>query len=114
VQDQRWDQARTILERLLKNDETAIAAEAAQVIGDTYSGEGDALAAAEYYLTAAYVAPSSPPGRRGLLGAARAFTTLKQPEAAATVCRKLLTQSDLPADVATSARQGPCSATAAR
>ena len=114
VQDQRWDQARNILERLLKSDETAIAAEAAQVIGDTYSGEGDALAAAEYYLTAAYVAPSSPPGRRGLLGAARAFTTLKQPEAAATVCRKLLTQSDLPADVATSARQGPCSATAAR
>src|SRR5262249_36088829 len=70
VQDQRWDQARAILERLMKSDEPAVAAEAAQVIGDTYAGEGDALAAAEYYLTAAYVAPSSPAGRRGLLGAA--------------------------------------------
>ena len=114
VQDQRWDQARNILERLLKNDEPAVAAEAAQVIGDTYSGEGDALAAAEYYLTAAYVAPSSPPGRRGLLGAARAFAALKQPDAAATACRKLLTQSDLPTDLSTAARQGPCSATPSR
>lgn len=113
VQEQRWDQARAILERLLKSEEPAIAAEAAQTIGDTYAGEGDVLAAAEYYLTAAYVAPSSPSGRRGLLGAARAFATLKQPEAAATACRKLLTQSDLPADLATTARQGPCSATAA-
>jgi len=110
VQEQRWDQARAILERLLKNGETAVAAEAAQTIGDAYAGEGDALAAAEYYLTAAYVAPSSPHGRRGLLGAARAFVTLKQPEATATACRKLLTQSDLPNDVASAARQGPCAA----
>jgi len=111
VQGQRWDQARAILERLLKNDETAVAAEAAQTIGDAYAGEGDVLAAAEYYLTAAYVAPSSPSGRRGLLGAARAFATLKQPEATATACRKLLTQTDLPNDLATAARQGPCAAT---
>jgi tetratricopeptide (TPR) repeat protein len=110
VQDQRWDQARAILERLLKSDETAVAAEAAQTMGDAYAGEGDVLAAAEYYLSAAYMAPSTPPGRRGLLGAARAFATLKQPEAAATACRKLLAQSDLPNDLATAARQGPCSA----
>jgi hypothetical protein len=57
------------------------------------------------------MAPSTPPGRRGLLGAARAFATLKQPEATATACRKLLTQSDLPSDLATAARQGPCSST---
>jgi tetratricopeptide (TPR) repeat protein len=110
TQDQRWDQARAILDRLMKNGEPAVAAEAAQVIGDTYTGEGDSLAAAEYYLTAAYMAPSSPAGRRGLLGAARAFTALKQPEPAANACKKLLTQSDLPADVASAARSGPCSA----
>jgi tetratricopeptide (TPR) repeat protein len=110
VQEHRWDQARAILERLLKNDETAVAAEAAQTMGDAFAGEGDVLAAAEYYLTAAYVAPSSAPGRRGLLGAARAFAALKQPEATATACRKLLTQSDLPSDLATAARQGPCAA----
>ena len=109
VQEQRWDQARAVLERLMKTDETAVAAEAAQAIGDIYAGEGDALAAAEYYLTAAYVAPSSPAGRRGLLGAARAFATLKQPEPVATACRKLLTQSDLPSDLASAARSGPCS-----
>ena len=113
VQEQRWDQARAILERLMKNDETAVAAEAAQAIGDTYAGEGDALAAAEYYLTAAYVAPSSPAGRRGLLGAARAFATLKQPEPTATACKKLLTQSDLPSDLASAARSGPCASSAA-
>jgi tetratricopeptide (TPR) repeat protein len=115
VQEQRWDQARSILERLLKSDETAVAAEAAQAIGDTYAGEGDQLAAAEYYLTASYVAPTSPAGRRALLGAARAFAALKQPEQAVTACKKLLTQSDLPSDLAAAARSGPCAGvTAAR
>jgi tetratricopeptide (TPR) repeat protein len=114
VQDQRWDQARAILDRLLKTGEPAVAAEAAQTMGDSYAGEGDVLAAAEYYLTAAYMAPSSPSGRRGLLGAARAFATLKQPEATATACRKLLTQSDLPTDLASAARQGPCATSASR
>jgi len=60
------------------------------------------------------MAPSSMPGRRGLLGAARAFAALKQPEPTATACRKLLTQSDLPTDLSTAARQGPCSGTTAR
>jgi tetratricopeptide (TPR) repeat protein len=106
VQEQRWGQARGILERLLKSDDAAVTAEAAQTIGDTYSGEGDVLAAAEYYLTAAYLAPASPSGRRGLLNAARAFATLKQSDAAAGAYRKLLAQSDLPADLAAAARQG--------
>jgi tetratricopeptide (TPR) repeat protein len=106
VQERRWDQARGVLERLLKSDDVAVATEAAQAIGDTYSGEGDALAAAEYYLTAAYSAPTSPHGRRGLLGAARAFASLKQTEAAAHAYRTLLAQGDLPADLAAAARQG--------
>ena len=113
VQDQRWDQARAVVDRLLRSEDPAVAAEAAQIMGDAYAGEGDVLAAAEYYLSAAYIAPTSPPGRRGLLGAARAFTALKQPEPAANACRKLLTQSDLPNDLAAAARQGPCSGTTA-
>jgi TolA-binding protein len=105
-QEKRWDQARGVLEGLLKSDETTVASEAAQAIGDTYVGEGDALAAAEYYLTAAYVAPSSPQGRRSLLDAARAFASLKQNEAAELAYRKLLAQADLPSDLAAAARQG--------
>lgn len=106
TQEKRWDQARGVLERLLKSDEITVASEAAQAIGDTYTGEGDALAAAEYYLTAAYVAPASPQGRRGLLAAGRAFASLKQNEAAELAYRKLLAQGDLPADLAAAARQG--------
>ena len=106
AQDRRWDQARGVLERLLKSDETNVSSEAAQAIGDTYRGEGDALAAAEYYLTAAYVAPSSPQGRRALLDAARAFASLKQDDAAELAFRKLLAQADLPADLADEARRG--------
>ncbi|HET7344062.1 MAG TPA: tetratricopeptide repeat protein, partial [Methylomirabilota bacterium] len=106
AQDQRWDQARNIAERLIKSDDVATAAEAAQIVGDTYAGEGDALTAAEYHLTAAYAAPTSPPGRRGLLGAARDFATLKQNDAAANAYRKLLAQSDLPSDLAAAARAG--------
>jgi len=65
----------------------------------------DQLAAVEYYLSAAYVAPDSATGRRGLLGAARAFAAAKQPEMATTAYKKLLAQSDLPADVRDAARK---------
>lgn len=106
AQERRWDQARGVLERLLKSDDVAVATEAADAIGDTYAGEGDQLAAAEYYLTAAYLSPTSPPGRRGLLAAAGAFAALKQTEAAAHAYRSLLAQADLPADLAAAARKG--------
>jgi TolA-binding protein len=104
--DRRWDQARGVLERLLKSADTGVAVDAAQGIGDAYAGEGDHLAAAEYYLTAAYLTPDSPAGRRGLLAAARAFAALKQNDAAAIAYRKLLAQGDVPRDLADAARQG--------
>ncbi len=106
TQEKRWDQARGVLERLLKSDEITVASEAAAAIGDTYAGEGDALAAAEYYLTAAYVTPASPQTCRSLLAAGRAFASLKQDEAAALAYRKVLAQSSLPAECAAPARQG--------
>jgi tetratricopeptide (TPR) repeat protein len=105
AQEKRWDQARGVLERLLKSDEAPVAAEAAYGIGDTYKGENDPLAAAEYYLTAAYVAPTTPSGRRGLLEAGRAFASLKQNDSAEIACRKLLAQGDLSSDLADGAKQ---------
>jgi tetratricopeptide (TPR) repeat protein len=104
TQDKRWDDARPILERVLKKSDGAAAAEAAYALGDTYAGN-DPAAAVEYYLTAAYVAPDSPQGRRGLLGAARAYVAAHQPEQASAAYKKLLAQSDLPADVRDAARK---------
>jgi len=103
-QDKRWDEARPILQRLLQKSDGAAAADAAYALGDTYAGE-DPSAAVEYYLTAAYVAPDSAQGRRGLLGAARAYAAARQPELATTAYKKLLAQNDLPADVRDAARK---------
>jgi tetratricopeptide (TPR) repeat protein len=104
-QEKRWDDARPILERLLKKSDGAAAAEAAYALGDTYAAQSDPAAAVEYYLSAAYVAPDSAQGRRGLLSAARAYAAARQPELASTVYRKLLAQTDLPADVRDAARK---------
>ena len=97
-----------MFERLLKSEDKATVASRPRAgIGDSYAGEGDQLAAAEYYLTAAYVAPDldrraarrcSPPGadlRDRQAGRGRRLAY-----------RKLLAQSDLPSDLAASARQG--------
>ena len=90
----------------MKSPETGTVATAARSIGQSYQGEGNHLAAAEFFMTAAYLAPESPSGRQALLGAAQSFAALKQPDSAAIVYRKLLAQADLPADVAAAARQG--------
>jgi TolA-binding protein len=103
--ERRWDEARVALERLLRSAEAGVAGEGAAGIGQTWEGQGDSLAAAEYYLTAAYLAPESPTGRRALLAAARSLAA-KQPEAAAILYRKLLAQANVPADLADAARRG--------
>jgi TolA-binding protein len=82
-----------------------VVVDAAQAMGEAYSGDGDHLAAAEYYLTAAYMAPDTPGGRRGLLSAARALAAGKQDDAAAAAYRKLLAQADVPTDVRDVARK---------
>jgi TolA-binding protein len=105
MQEKRYEQARGVLERLLKSSETTVAVDAAQAMGEAYTGDGEHLAAAEYYLTAAYMAPDTPAARRGLLSAARAFVAVKQEEAAAAAYRKLLAQADLPVDVRDTARK---------
>jgi len=106
VEDRQWSQARGVFEGLLKSDDTATVAEAARGIGDAYAGEGEPVAAAEYYLTAAYVAPTSPQGRKALLSAAQSFVAAKQKDAAEIAYRKLLAQKDLPVDISVAAREG--------
>jgi tetratricopeptide (TPR) repeat protein len=106
VQEKRWSDARALLGDALKAADDATVAEAAYGLGEAWQGEGADLAAAEYFMTAAYVAPESPAGRRALLGAAQSFLALRQPDAAAIVYKKLLDQPGVPADLADAARKG--------
>jgi tetratricopeptide (TPR) repeat protein len=106
LDEKKPDEARAVLEPLMKASDPTAVAQAAQVLGSTYQGEGNHQAAAEYFLTAAYLAPESPAGRQAMLEAAKSFAALKQPDSAAIVYRKLLAQAGLPADVADAARQG--------
>jgi len=102
----RWDEARTVLTRVLRQADGVEAGEAALALGDTWARQGDALGAAEYYLTAAYLVPDSPVARRALLSAARTLAAAREADAAATLYRKLLAQAGVPADVAAEARRG--------
>jgi tetratricopeptide (TPR) repeat protein len=104
--DRHWAQARGVLEPLLVTGDAAQVPEVAFAIGETYRNDGQHVPAAEYYLTAAYLAPESLYGRRGLLAAAQSLVAAKHPDAAAVVYRKLLAQPDVPAPLADAARQG--------
>ena len=104
--DKKWAEARTLLQAVMLDRDAGVAAEAAQGIGETYRSEGDMLAAAEYFMSAAYAAPDTPVARKAMLGAAQSLAAAKQPDAAAIVYRKLLAQANLPADVAEAARKG--------
>ena len=106
TQEKRWPEARKLLDGLLRSDDKDVVASAASGIGEAYQGEGENLAAAEYFMTAAYVAPDSQAGRSGLLGAGACFVALKQNDAAEIVYRKLIAQKDAPADVLEKARKG--------
>ena len=106
TQARRYDDARGLLEPLIKATPAPVAAEGALVLGEAYHGQGNEAAAIEYFMTAAYVAPDTAAGHRGLLAAGRAFAALKQPEAAATVYRKLLAPGNVAADLADAARRG--------
>jgi TolA-binding protein len=105
IGDKKWTEARALLQSLIVDRDPAVAAEAAQAIGETYRGEGDAQTAAEYFMSAAYTAPDTPVARKALLAAAQTLASAKQPDAAAIVYRKLLAQPNLPSDIADTARQ---------
>ena len=106
IAEKRWPEARTVLHALVLERDPLVAAEAAHAIGETYRGEGDALAAAEYFMTAVYAAPDAPIARKALLATAQTLAAAQQAEAAAIAFRKLLAQANVPSDVAEAARQG--------
>jgi TolA-binding protein len=112
VAEKKWGEARSLLHPLIREPDAGVVAEAAHAIGETYRGEGDAVAAAEYFMTAAYVAPDSPVARKALLSAAQSLAAARQPAAAAAVYRKLLAQANLPPEIAEPARQGLSAVTA--
>lgn len=102
----KWDQARPLLERAVKDGDAAVAAEAAYHLGEGLRAAGRNDDAAEAYMTAAYVAPDSVWARRALLGAGRAFAAAKQNDAAVIVYKKLLAASSVEPDLASEARSG--------
>jgi tetratricopeptide (TPR) repeat protein len=106
TQEKRGSEARKLLDGLLRSDDKDVVASAAAGIGEAYQGDGENLAAAEYFMTAAYVAPDSAAGRSGLLGAGACFAALKQNDSAEIVYKKLIAQKDAPADVLEKARKG--------
>jgi TolA-binding protein len=103
--DGKWDQARPLLDRAIKEGEANVAAEAAYHLGEGLLAAGQHDDAAEAFMTAAYVAPDSVWARRGLLGAGRAFAAAKQNEAAVIAYRKVLAGSPDP-EQAAAARTG--------
>jgi TolA-binding protein len=100
----KWDQARPLLERAVKDGDAAVTAEAAYHLGEGLRAAGRNDEAAEAYMTAAYVAPDSVWARRALLGAGLAFAAAKQNGAAVIVYKKLLAASSVEPDLASEAR----------
>lgn len=102
--ERRWDEARAVLESLLPRVDGVEAAEVALGLAEAWAARGDPMAAAEFYMTAVYLAPDSPAGRRGLLGAGQSFKAARDPAAAAVVLERLLAQPNLPPELAAPAR----------
>jgi len=97
---------RPLLEQAVKDGDPAIAAEASYYIGEGLRTAGQHDDAIEAYMTAAYVAPDTVWGRRGLLGAGRSFAALRQNDSAAIVYRKLLASSAGDSELESAARSG--------
>jgi len=102
--DGKWTEARAMLERALGESDVNVVAEAAFQLGEGLRAAGQNQDAVEAYMTGAYAAPDSIWARKALLGAGQSFTTLKQPESAVIVYKKLLAASGVEPDLATTAR----------
>lgn len=105
LQEGRWDESRRLLEAVLAGQDRAASVEAAYHLGEGFRSRGAHEAAAEAYMSAAYLAPTSPWGRRALLGAGQSFTSLKEPGSAAIVYRRLLAQPELEPELAGEAKK---------
>jgi TolA-binding protein len=102
--DGKWTEARALLDRAIQQGDVGLIAEAAYQLGEGLRGAGQNEEAVEAYMTAAYAAPDSSWARRALLGAGQSYVTLRQPESAVIVYRKLLAASGVEPDLAATAR----------
>lgn len=100
VEEKRWKEAHAELDRVIKSDDAVAATEAAFYQGESYRAEGNLPTAVEFYMTAAYLDPSSVFGRRALLAAGATYAALKKPDEATIAYQKLLAQPDVPQDLA--------------
>jgi TolA-binding protein len=93
------------LETVLDNGDAGARVEAAFRLGEGYRARGLHADAVEAYMTAAYLAPESPWGRRALLGAGQSFVALKDAKSAAIVYRKLLAHPGAEPELAAAAKK---------
>ncbi len=101
----RWEESRQALEAAVDGADAAARGEAAFRLGDGYRARGRYEDAVDAYLTAAYLAPETPWGRRALLGAGESFTALNDSRSAAIVYRKLLAQPGVEPELAAEAKK---------
>jgi TolA-binding protein len=85
----RSDEARPLLEKVVRQAEGEALGGGAYRLAELSSAEGQHAAAAEWYMTAVYTADGSTWRRRALLGAGRSLTALDLPEEALIVYRML-------------------------
>ena len=88
------DAARSVLQRIVAASDGQVAGEASYRIAEILRAQGDEAAAAEWYLTAAYVAEGSKWERPSLLGAVRSLTALRHMEEALIIYRKAFAPRD--------------------
>jgi tetratricopeptide (TPR) repeat protein len=91
------ERAREALVRVIRQGKGETAAEAAYRFARTLSAEKQHATAAEWYMTAAYLAVGSKWSRLALLGAGQSLTALGDTTKAVSVYRKLLPQDADPA-----------------
>jgi TolA-binding protein len=100
-----WKKSRQLLEAVLTANDQAASVEAAYHLGEGFRARGDHEAALEAFMSAAYMDPASPWGRKALSGAGQSFSALKDPGSAAVVYRKLLAQPGIEPELAGAAKQ---------
>jgi len=102
----KWSEAQPLFERAIAAGDAQVAAEAAYRLGEGYRAAGRHQEAVESYMTAAYITPDTPLGRRALLSAGESFVALKQADFAAIVYKKLLASAGVEAELADAAKRG--------
>ena len=101
----KWDSARPLLQKALDAEDPATVAEAAYRLGEGHRGAGQHGDAVQAYMTAAYLGPDTPWGRKALLGAGQSFAALRQNDSAVIVYRKLLAAKGAEPELVEAARK---------